>query len=62
MLSSLPGTRIVAAHDLEMVLEICPRVLLLDGGCLVASGAARKLLSDAALMAAHGLEVPYSLR
>jgi len=62
LLAVLPGSRIVAAHDLEMILETCPRVLLLDGGRLVASGRARELLADAALMEAHGLEVPYCLR
>jgi cobalt/nickel transport system ATP-binding protein len=62
LLPELPGSRIIAAHDLELILETCPRVLLLDGGRLVAGGAARDLLADAALMEAHGLEVPYSLR
>ena len=62
VLHSLPGTRIVAAHDLEMILEICGRVLLLDQGRLIADGPARTLLADDALMTAHGLEVPHSLR
>jgi cobalt/nickel transport system ATP-binding protein len=62
LLPALPGSRVIAAHDLEMILETCPRVLLLDAGRLVASGAARELLADTALMEAHGLEVPYSLR
>jgi cobalt/nickel transport system ATP-binding protein len=62
LLPRLPGSRIIAAHDLEMILETCPRVLLLDDGRLVASGTARELLSDRVLMEAHGLEVPHSLR
>jgi cobalt/nickel transport system ATP-binding protein len=62
LLPALPGSRIVAAHDLEMILETCPRVLLLDAGRLIASGTARELLSNTALMEAHGLEVPHSLR
>jgi cobalt/nickel transport system ATP-binding protein len=62
LLHALGGTRMIAAHDLEMVLETCGRVLLLDGGRLIADGPPRDLLADAALMEAHGLEVPYSLR
>ncbi len=59
---ALPGTRIIASHDLEMVLETCGRVLLLDRGRLVADGKARNLLADVPLMEEHGLEVPHSLR
>jgi cobalt/nickel transport system ATP-binding protein len=62
LLRDLPGTRILAAHDLEMILESCNRVLLLDKGRLIADGQAHDLLADDALMTAHGLEVPHSLR
>jgi cobalt/nickel transport system ATP-binding protein len=62
ILNALPGTMVVASHDLEMILETCTRVLVLDRGRLAADGPARALLADAALMDAHGLEVPYSLR
>ena len=62
LLPSLPGTRILASHDLEMVLETCGRVLLLDQGRLIVDGPAKDILADAALMQAHGLEVPYSMR
>jgi cobalt/nickel transport system ATP-binding protein len=62
ILHSLPATQIIASHDLEMILETCQRVLLLDGGRLCADGPARQILGDAALLEAHGLEVPHSLR
>jgi cobalt/nickel transport system ATP-binding protein len=62
LLNDLPGTKIIAAHDLELILQTCPRVLLLDQGRLIADGPTRTILADAALMDAHGLEVPYSLR
>ncbi|HTU19836.1 MAG TPA: ABC transporter ATP-binding protein [Gemmataceae bacterium] len=62
LLHTLPGTRIIASHDLELILQTCDRVLLLDRGRLMADGPARQILADAALMEAHGLEVPYSLR
>lgn len=62
LLQDLGGTRLIASHDLEFVLETCSRVLLLDGGKLIADGPARSVLADAALMEAHGLEVPHSLR
>jgi cobalt/nickel transport system ATP-binding protein len=62
LIQGLPGTKVIASHDLEMILQTCPRVLVLDGGRLIADGPAPQLLADAALMEAHGLEVPYSLR
>ncbi|MBM3882683.1 MAG: ABC transporter ATP-binding protein [Verrucomicrobia bacterium] len=57
----LPVTKLIASHDLEMILALCSRVLVLDGGVLVASGGARHLLGDETLMLAHGLERPHSL-
>src|SRR5207253_5821616 len=62
LLGGLGGTRLIASHDLELILETCGRVLLLDRGRLVADGPPGTLLADEALMEAHGLEVPYSLR
>ncbi len=55
-------TMLLSSHDLELILETCNRVLLLDGGRLVADGAPVELLGDRQLMAAHGLETPGSLR
>jgi cobalt/nickel transport system ATP-binding protein len=61
LVNRLPGTKVIAAHDLELIRETCPRVLLLDGGRLAADGPVRAILGDADLMTAHGLEVPHSL-
>ncbi|MCX8035707.1 MAG: energy-coupling factor ABC transporter ATP-binding protein [Candidatus Sumerlaeia bacterium] len=61
-MQTLPQTRLIASHDLEMILDLCPRVLLLDQGVVAADGPAVEILGDAALVESHGLEVPYSLR
>jgi cobalt/nickel transport system ATP-binding protein len=61
LINSLTVTKIIAAHDLELVRETCRRVLVLDGGRLIGDGPTRALLADARLMEAHGLEVPHSL-
>jgi cobalt/nickel transport system ATP-binding protein len=53
---------LVASHDLELVLEVCERVILLDQGKIVADGAPIDIMSDDALMETHGLERPHSLR
>ena len=61
LIAGLPATKIIATHDLEMVLELCPRTILLDGGRVVADGPSLELLDDEPLLAAHGLERPLSL-
>lgn len=61
LLRGLAQAMLVASHDLELVLELCSRVVLIDGGGVVADGPAAQVLGDAALMAAHGQEVPGSL-
>jgi len=61
LLKSLPVTKVIASHDLELVVQLCPRTLLLDGGRLVADGPTLALLADGELMLAHGLEKPHSL-
>ena len=61
-LNELAITKIIATHDLDMILDTCQRVVVLDHGSVVATGQAENLLRDVALMDAHGLEVPYRLR
>jgi len=58
LLKSMDHTLLVAGHDLEMLLEVCPMTLLLDAGKIVACGATRELFSNRELMETHGLEVP----
>ena len=38
LLNGLGGTKVIASHDLEFILRTCRRVLLLDGGKVVADG------------------------
>mgnify|MGYP005836513081 CR=1 FL=1 len=62
LLRTLPAARLIATHDLDFVLELCSRVLLLDGGRLIADRSIEELFSDAELLERHGLEVPYRWR
>jgi len=62
LLRSFEHTRMIATHDLELVVEVCSRVIVLDGGRIVADGPTRDILNDEALMLAHALERPHILR
>ena len=62
LLRQIPATKIIATHDLELVVELCPRTIVLDGGQVVADGRTLELLNDEPLMLAHGLERPHILR
>ena len=54
-------TILIASHDLELILEVCDRVVLLDEGHVVANGYPRSMMGNVELMEAHGLERPHSL-
>jgi cobalt/nickel transport system ATP-binding protein len=62
LIERLPCTKLIATHDLELVLELCPRVVLLDTGQIVADGPSRAILGNLELVEAHGLEQPLSLK
>jgi cobalt/nickel transport system ATP-binding protein len=62
ILMGLSGAIVIATHDLELVLDVCPRVIILDAGRVVADGPAAQLLAQPELMEQHGLEVPSRLR
>ena len=62
LLKDLPITKIIATHDLELVVEICDRVAVLDRGMIVSQGDVQSILSNKPMLESHGLEVPHSLR
>jgi cobalt/nickel transport system ATP-binding protein len=61
LLAGLEATKVIATHDLELVVRLCPRTLLLDGGRIMADAPTLELLSDEPLMIRHGLEKPHIL-
>ena len=59
---SLPQTKLITSHDLDMILDTCDRVLLLSGGRLVADGPAREILQDRELLESHRMELPLRMQ
>ena len=57
---SLPQTRIITAHDLDLILDTCDRVILLSAGRVVADGPSEVILRDRKLLEMHRMELPLS--
>lgn len=62
LLRQIPITKLIATHDLELVVELCTRVIVLYAGTVVAEGPTLELLSNEELMLGHSLECPHILR
>ena len=54
-------TILISSHDLELVLEICNRVILIDKGRIIADGDPTEIMGNQQLMESHGQEKPHSL-
>ena len=52
-------TRLITSHDLDMILDTCERVILLDAGKIIADGPAEEILRDKELLEAHRMELPF---
>ena len=57
-LAELPLTMLISTHDLAMVAELFPRMVIMDEGEIVADDSTATLLADEELLEAHGLEKP----
>lgn len=59
--NSLPMTKIIVSHDLDMILDTCQRVILLSHGGIAADGIAEEILRDKVLLEANRMELPFCL-
>ncbi len=62
LVPTLLGTLVIATHDLDLVLDLCDRVIVLSGGRVASDGPAGVVLRDQALLAANHLELPLRLQ
>jgi cobalt/nickel transport system ATP-binding protein len=55
LIRTLPATKIIATHDLDMVRDLCPRTIVLHQGSVAADGPTAAILDDMSLLKANGL-------
>lgn len=62
LLKEFSHTRIITSHDLDMVAEVCERVLVMHGGEIRADGTVQEIFANSGLLAECRLEPPFSMQ
>ena len=61
-INRLSQTKLIASHDLDMILDTCQRVILLSHGTIIADGDAETILRDKVLLENNRMELPFCLQ
>jgi len=62
ILKGFEHTKIITSHDLDMVLELCQRTIIIKDGRIISDGQTKDILTNKNLMEEAGMEVPLSLQ
>ncbi|MBI4595337.1 MAG: ABC transporter ATP-binding protein [Candidatus Tectomicrobia bacterium] len=62
LLKNFQHTKIIASHDLDLILDVCQRCIVIKEGKIMADGPTEKTLSDKDLLEENNLELPLSLQ
>ena len=62
ILNSFHYLKIIASHDLDMILDTCSRTILMSDGKMIADGRTEDILYDKELLENYNLELPLCLQ
>jgi len=62
LLKTFTHSKIIASHDLDLIMDVCSRCIVISEGTLVADGPAMDILSNKILLEDNNLELPLSLQ
>lgn len=62
ILNEMPETKVIASHDLDMILDTCERTVLLAEGKIICQGDTKEILRDRELLETYGLELPLCMQ
>lgn len=61
ILNKMNKLKIIASHDLDMIMDTCSRTILLCDGKIIKDGNTKDILTNKVLLEENGLELPLSL-
>lgn len=59
ILNEFQHLKIIASHDLDMILDTCNRTILMSEGKIIKDGNTKDILTDKKLLEANNLELPF---
>ena len=62
VINEMPETKIIASHDLDMILDTCEKTILLADGKIICQGDTEKILRNKDLLETYGLELPLCMQ
>ena len=62
ILNSFGHLKIIASHDLDLILDTCKRTILMADGKIISDGPTQEILTDRELLENNGLELPFCLQ
>ncbi|MBS5883664.1 ABC transporter ATP-binding protein [Clostridium sp.] len=62
ILNEFQHLKIIASHDLDMILDTCNRTILMSEGKIIKDGNTKDILTDKKLLEANNLELPFCLQ
>ncbi|MFH1287521.1 MAG: ABC transporter ATP-binding protein [bacterium] len=62
LLKKFHHTKIIVSHDLDLIMEVCERCIILNDGKIQADGMTKDMLLDKTLLEKNKLELPLSLQ
>lgn len=62
LLNEFKHTKIITTHDLDMVLDVCERTIVIGNGQVIADGKTIEILNDQELLDKCGLEKPFVIQ
>jgi cobalt/nickel transport system ATP-binding protein len=62
LLKTFEHSKIIASHDLDLILDVCHRCIVIKEGTVVADGPVSEILTNKILLEGNHLELPLSLQ